>query len=333
MNGFQFEPLKQVRRGVLVDTDIGPDCDDVGALAVLHALAKRYHVPILGIVNCTSNPYGCGAIDVIGRYCGGGEFPIGMYEKEGFLNGEETMSYNRYLTEVFGSSYGPDGGRSPEAALSLYRRMLAQAEDGSVMLITISPLNNLAGLLRSSGDDVSPKSGLTLVAEKVYAIVSMAGCTQSKQREYNIVCDGDAAQIFLEEVPVPVIYSGVELGLSVFSGFESVPPKNAEHNPVFQAYRLFGETVLHTRDYQNRSFDLTAVHFAFEGEGEYYRLAGPGSMRIDRLAEDATEFVHHAEGTQYYLNLFCERQRLSSVLNGYLRNAGNDSEIGESAES
>ena len=30
-----FESLKQKPRGVILDTDIGPDCDDVGALAVL----------------------------------------------------------------------------------------------------------------------------------------------------------------------------------------------------------------------------------------------------------------------------------------------------------
>lgn len=37
----KYEPLKRVKRAVLLDTDIGPDCDDVGALVLLHHLAKN----------------------------------------------------------------------------------------------------------------------------------------------------------------------------------------------------------------------------------------------------------------------------------------------------
>lgn len=334
MDLFHFEPLKQVPRGVIVDTDIGPDCDDVGALAVLHVLAEKYQIPILGIVNCTSNIYGCGAIDVVGKYCGNGNVPVGIYGKSGFLDGPETMYYNRYLTETFHSIYAPKhetggevvcraDGQKPEEAVALYRRLLAEAAPKSIMLITIGPLNNLADLLQSGGDAVSPKSGRELVAEKVYAVVAMAGCTKTKQREYNIICDAEAAQIFLETIPVPVIFSGFEVGLAVMSGFYGKTPENAEQNPIFQAYRLYSEKAFQNDDYINRSFDLTAVQFAFEGEGAYYRMSGPGTMKIDRGAEDATEFVLHPEGSQYYMELACEAQALSALLSEYLLHAGN----------
>lgn len=59
---FEYEPLKKVKRSVIVDTDIGPDVDDVGALVVLRKVAQKYDVPVLRIVNCTSNIYGNDAI-------------------------------------------------------------------------------------------------------------------------------------------------------------------------------------------------------------------------------------------------------------------------------
>jgi inosine-uridine nucleoside N-ribohydrolase len=44
------EPVK-----IILDTDIGPDCDDAGAIAVLHTLATQGAAEILGIAHCTSN--------------------------------------------------------------------------------------------------------------------------------------------------------------------------------------------------------------------------------------------------------------------------------------
>ena len=65
-----FEPLCKKPRAVILDTDIGPDCDDVGALVCLIDYAKKYGFPILGICNCTSNKAGTGTIDAVCRHCG-----------------------------------------------------------------------------------------------------------------------------------------------------------------------------------------------------------------------------------------------------------------------
>ena len=166
-NNFTFEPLKMVRRGIIVDTDIGADCDDVGALAVLHCLANQYDIPILGIINCTSNVYGCGAIDVVNRYYGKKDIAIGMYEGKGFLDGPETLIYNKFLSEAYKTDFYPVGEKRAEPATRLYRKLLAQAPEKGIVLVTIGPLNNVANLLKSQGDDISPKDGSTLVQEKV----------------------------------------------------------------------------------------------------------------------------------------------------------------------
>lgn len=70
MHTSEYTPLKNGGLTLLIDTDIGPDCDDAGALAVAAALAKRYRVPVGAVVSCTSSPYGAPCAEAICRYCG-----------------------------------------------------------------------------------------------------------------------------------------------------------------------------------------------------------------------------------------------------------------------
>ena len=56
MNNTIYTPLRQGGKTLLIDTDIGPDCDDAGALAVAAGMAKRYRVPVGAVVSCTSSP-------------------------------------------------------------------------------------------------------------------------------------------------------------------------------------------------------------------------------------------------------------------------------------
>ena len=81
-----FEPLCKKPRSVILDTDIGPDCDDVGALVCLIDYAKKYGFPILGICNCTSNKSGNGAIDAVCRHVGVETPYLGQWHGEGFMD-------------------------------------------------------------------------------------------------------------------------------------------------------------------------------------------------------------------------------------------------------
>lgn len=66
---------------VIFDTDMGSDCDDAGALAVLHALADAGEVRILGVIfSSGKNRYGVGTCDAINTYYGRGDIPLGQYQ-------------------------------------------------------------------------------------------------------------------------------------------------------------------------------------------------------------------------------------------------------------
>jgi len=83
---------------VILDTDIGSDCDDAGALAVLHALADAGELEILGVVfSSGKNRYGVGTCDAINTYYGRGDLPLGQYQ--GTDVGDPGNSYTMQIAE------------------------------------------------------------------------------------------------------------------------------------------------------------------------------------------------------------------------------------------
>jgi len=82
---------------LIIDTDLGPDCDDAGALAVAHALEQRGEAKVLAVGYATSNPYGAPACDAINTYYGRGDCPVGTLKEGGFL--EDSIKFNKYVAE------------------------------------------------------------------------------------------------------------------------------------------------------------------------------------------------------------------------------------------
>ena len=170
---------------LIFDTDMAPDYDDVGALALLHALADSGEVNILATISSNKCATAVPCIDVINTYFGRPDIPIGAVRGEaadrttwhsGLRWTEELpMKYpHRILTTA-----------DSEDALKLYRRALAQQSDQSVTIVTVGFFSNLQNLLLSELDEISPLSGKELIKKKVKQLVSMAG-SFPKGREFNI---------------------------------------------------------------------------------------------------------------------------------------------------
>ena len=45
-------------KNVILDTDIGPDCDDAAALALTTIYTRKSGTRLLGVTHCTSCPWG-----------------------------------------------------------------------------------------------------------------------------------------------------------------------------------------------------------------------------------------------------------------------------------
>ena len=79
---------------VILDTDIGPDCDDVAAVALLHGLVNRGEARLLAMMCCISSDWGAPCLDALNTYYGRPEIPVGTLKERGFLDGK---SYNEVV--------------------------------------------------------------------------------------------------------------------------------------------------------------------------------------------------------------------------------------------
>jgi hypothetical protein len=55
---------------MILDTDIGPDYDDVGAMAVMHALADKGEVKPLAVISSNQNELVVPTIEILNTYFG-----------------------------------------------------------------------------------------------------------------------------------------------------------------------------------------------------------------------------------------------------------------------
>jgi hypothetical protein len=259
----QAAPVK-----VIFDTDMAADVDDVGALALLHALADLGEAEILAVGISSRNEDVGPCLDAINTWYGRPDIPIG-YRQD---TGEPTQS--KYAGLV-AKAFPHDLARSSDAADAalLYRKVLAAQPDGSVVMVSVGFLTNMKALLDTPADALSPSTGEELVRRKVRRWVCMGGKFpdgrfKNGDGEYNLRVDALASLRALNDWPTPVVLSGFEIGARVHTGrrLRTLP----ETSPVRAAY-------LHFNGLLNReSWDQTAVLYAVRGAGPFWSESEPG---------------------------------------------------------
>jgi len=142
---------------LIFDTDMANDCDDAGALAVLHALADKGEVEILGIVTNRKDPgnASAAAVDVINTFYGRPDIPLGTDKDGAKIKGSKPNGYTSALRDEFPHDCKPDD-KMPDA-LDVYRKALADQPDGSVVICSVGALSNLEDLIRTAPELVKAK--------------------------------------------------------------------------------------------------------------------------------------------------------------------------------
>ena len=262
---------------VIFDTDMTGDCDDCGALALLHALADNGEVEILGcIASFGGNPYVVGCVDAINTYYGRGDLPIGA------VHDEYGWTESRYLKAIATDTarYRHDLVTKADAPdhVSVYRELLASQPDGSVTIVTVGRLKAFADLLDSKPDDISGLDGVALVKKKVRHWICMGGRypNSGAKGEANFHTAGGAgfSQKAVEAWPLSVTFSGWEIGKKIMTGRTLM--KDSDDNPVARAYRLY----LRSTEKQRESWDQTAVLVAVRGISPWWDLVSTGHNEI-----------------------------------------------------
>ena len=218
---------------IIFDTDMIGDYDDVGAMAVLHALADRGECEILATVSSTHSNASAGTVELLNAWYGRPDIPVGAVKGEGVGGGSEKhrshIKYERLLAKYPKLWRHRNANDAPDAT-DVYRRVLAAQPDGSVTICTVGFLTNLRRLLQSKPDRHSPLDGRTLVARKVKAWYAM-GWKIPKGRECNIMNDPESARYALENWPTPIVIDDFNYSQYIYAGRKvAALPDNG--NPV-----------------------------------------------------------------------------------------------------
>jgi inosine-uridine nucleoside N-ribohydrolase len=192
---------------IIFDTDMGDDCDDLGALFILHGAVERGEARLLATMGCISSDAIAPALDAINTWFGRPEISVGTLKEPGFLVGPH---YTAEIARRFPHRFAR--GKDYPDAVTVYREVLSKQPDGSVIVLAVGPLRNLANLLKSVPDAASPLEGRALIAKKVERLEVMGGTyppfANKKEAEWNFKQDPAATALVCSTWPTPILFNG-----------------------------------------------------------------------------------------------------------------------------
>ena len=205
-------------RTFILGTDWWTDCDDAVALRLLTRFIKDEKIQLLGIGINGCMEYSVASLKGFLHADGIENVPIGIDLDATDFGGKPPYQKRLAL------DYAPNiTNRDATDAVRLYRRILADLEE-KTEIIEIGYLQVIAAVLKSQPDDISDKSGVDLICEKVSKIWVMAGKWDKDGEKENNFCRNARSRMagkeFCELCPVPVTFLGWEIGYGVITGGE-----------------------------------------------------------------------------------------------------------------
>lgn len=277
---------------IIFDTDLGPDYDDVGALAFLHAMADSGKAEILATVSSNKHELVAPSIEIINTYFGRPGLPVGAPKSLGVnLNSPYHWADSlvaRYPHTINTTNDVPD-------AAGIYRKILAGQPDTSVTVVTVGFLTNLSNLLKSAPDETSPLTGKELVTKKVKKLVSMAGRFPAG-KEFNVFMDSVSSGYVFTNWPGEIIFTGWEIGSEIFTGLRLIKSE-IKNSPVKDVFSI---SIPKSEEDRNgrMSWDETAVLIGVYGtEGFFNTTRGTMIVKPD----GSNSWISDQAGRQKYV--------------------------------
>lgn len=318
---------------IILDTDMGVDCDDAVALAIL--LNKHIAGEIqIGCITASSTREGATAtVQAITNYYGV-HLPIGAMASPS-LECDKINNYGKAVKDLYGTK------DSSQDAVLLLRKTLAQQE-GKCTIAAIGPLSNMERLLKSGADEISPLDGEGLVREKVSEIFVMGGSFAQNYDflnlheeaapewnmdgrfaqdcdfldlhewvvpEWNILQDIAAARYFVGHCPVGVTFAPWEAGARVMTKMRR------GDNPVWYCMLQYAvsENYPHEPEFERMSWDPVTCLCATDGCEEYFDYSEPGDISVDEAG--VTSFAERAGGKHRILLLKEGYTKIAELIN------------------
>lgn len=277
---------------IIIDTDLGFDCDDAGALAIANKLKNEGKIDILAVTHSVNKKIGCDAIKLINDYYGNPDIPVGgaaryalnvdeFYEEyyakfhyaESFPGWVEKPTFYKILNSLNLEKYKNEVYRSAKEVIV---DELEKSEDKGVTVLCIGQANNVADVLSENA---------ALFNQKVKRIVIMCGNFNDYEYEYrlgdmywkgefNVILDVKSMQKLFANKDLPVYVLDFNQGFDVLSGEGLSMQKD---NPVRAAY--IAHKVGQSLDMP--SWDIMALMFASGKFDDMFSLGKKGAVSVD----------------------------------------------------
>ncbi len=186
--------MKDIRKKIIIDTDIGDDIDD--AMALVYALASgRFEV--IGVTTVFKDTVKRARIAkaLVKR----ANVTVPVYAGYGMpLSGviPESQEINQFRPEMEGPDFAPENPE-PEAAVNFITES-CRRYGKDLIVLAVGPLGNIARAVLSAPD----------ITENLNPVI-MGGCFNSDVHEWNIFCDPEAASVVFEKMHLKTV--GVEI--------------------------------------------------------------------------------------------------------------------------
>lgn len=300
---------------IIIDTDLGNDSDDAGALAIAHQLANRNECQILAITSSTSRRDGAECISAINRYYHRDDIPIGMTQKKDFL--DEKDGYGQYSRAVIKQYSHRFVNQEVPTSTSILRRVLSKSTQ-KVLFICLGPLNNIKDLMLSKADAISSEDGMSLIKNHVERFIIMGGDfspehivfmlgNKPMHAEWNILQDIDSAQYTIHHLPCPILFIPYAIGL-IRTGHQLFSLEDYE-SPIKLSYEVHNNG-------PRQSWDPIAVYVAIRGERDLFKISSKGFVNV--LNSGKTVFTPQRNGFHQYLSTHIDEKKTINVLNEYI---------------
>ncbi|MBR3093264.1 MAG: hypothetical protein IKG99_09600 [Bacteroidaceae bacterium] len=288
---------------MILDSDFGSSTDDLFALMMLHHYIDDGVVDLKGIIVDREGEKNAQLVDVFNNYYGHPEIPIGI-ERNGVKNPRCFIPYSGIvdLTDATGNPLFKrtvNASQLPEG-YKLYRKLLSQAEDKSIVLVAIGFATTLAQLFESGADEYSSLSGVELFGQKVKSVYIQSGRFESGDSlsGYNMRAASRQSAVFYDKLPrnVDIIMSPSNIGdmMNYLPQDVLVDLSDTEYNPIKAVYTNY------SCDTGQRMWDTNCLVNAVLGD-EAYHMSPRGWVRfVDRGEESLMLFTPDPNGNARY---------------------------------
>jgi len=288
---------------MILDSDFGSSTDDLFALMMLHHYMNDGLVDLKGIVVDREGIKNAELVDIFNTYYGHPNIPVGL-ERNGVKNPRCFIPYNGVcdLKDAQGNPLFKrthDLTNCPEG-YKLYRQLLSQAEDKSIVVVAIGFVTTLSELFESGADEYSQLSGLDLFGQKVKSVYIQSGRFESGDSlsGYNMRAASKQSAIFYDKLPknVDLIMSPSNIGdlMNYLPQDVLVDLSSTEQNPIKAVYTNY------TCDTGQRMWDTNCLVNAVLGD-EAYNMSPRGWVKfVDKGEESLMLFTPDPAGNARY---------------------------------